>query len=165
VAGTFTVVNELFSPAGKPAGKVSKKIALPASGKAQLAADIKVRKPELWSIDNPNLYQLKTTVFQNEKVIDETTTTTGFRSYTFDPNKGFALNGDWMKVKGVCLHHDAGVLGAAVPKEVWKRRLLTLKEIGVNAIRTSHNPQSPDLYELCDELGLLVLNEAFDEWE
>jgi hypothetical protein len=97
--------------------------------------------------------------------VDTTSTTTGFRSFTFDPDKGFALNGEWMKMKGVCIHHDAGVLGSAVPKEVWKRRLLTLKEIGVNAVRTSHNPQAPDLYSLSDELGLLVMDEAYDEWE
>ncbi|MFT4093627.1 MAG: glycoside hydrolase family 2 TIM barrel-domain containing protein, partial [Niabella sp.] len=82
-----------------------------------------------------------------------------------DPDKGFALNGKWMKVKGVCLHHDAGVLGAAVYKDVWRRRLLNLKEVGVNAIRTSHNPQAAALYELCDELGFLVMDEAYDEWE
>lgn len=160
-----TVKNELLTPEGKSVAKVSKRISVPANQRESLSVDMKIRNPQLWDVDNPHLYTLKTTVLQDGKVIDETTTTTGFRSFTFDPNKGFALNGNWMKVKGVCLHHDAGVLGAAVPRDVWKRRLLTLKEIGVNAIRTSHNPQAPDLYVLCDELGLLVLNEAFDEWE
>lgn len=89
----------------------------------------------------------------------------GLRSFTFDPDRGFALNGNWMKMKGVCIHHDAGTLGTVVPRDVWRKRLLNLKEIGCNAIRTSHNPQAPDLYDLCDELGLLVLNEAYDEWE
>lgn len=161
----LTVINELFSPEGRSVARGSKKMSVPANQKGQLSTEIKVSNPKLWSIETPNLYQLKTTVLQDGKVIDETITTTGFRSYTFEPNKGFALNGEWMKVKGVCLHHDAGVLGAAVPREVWERRLRTLKEIGVNAIRTSHNPQAPDVYALCDELGLLVLNEAFDEWE
>ena len=82
----------------------------------------------------------------------------GLRTLKFDADKGFALNGRWMKVKGVCLHHDAGVLGAVVPHDVWKRRLQNLKEIGVNAIRMSHNPQAPVVYELCDELGLLVMD-------
>jgi beta-galactosidase len=91
--------------------------------------------------------------------------TVGIRNFGFDPDKGFSLNGQSMKVKGVCLHHDAGSLGAAVPREVWERRLKTLKSLGCNAIRTSHNPQAPALYELCDELGILVINEAFDEWE
>ena len=160
----LTITNELLSADGKVVAKDSKKLQMTA-GNNKVSADLKVNNPQLWDLNNPNLYQLKTTVLKDGKVIDQTTTTTGIRNYTFDPNKGFALNGEWMKVKGVCIHHDAGVLGSAVPKDVWKRRLLTLKEIGVNAIRTSHNPQAPDLYSLCDELGLLVLNEAYDEWE
>jgi beta-galactosidase/beta-glucuronidase len=162
---TLTVNNELISPEGKIVAKSAKKLTIAAGQKNKLALDLTVKNPQLWSLNNPRLYQLKTTVLRDGKVIDETTTATGIRSFTFDPNKGFALNGESMKMKGVCIHHDAGVLGSAVPKEVWKRRLLTLKEIGVNAIRTSHNPQAPDLYDLCDELGLLVLNEAYDEWE
>lgn len=160
----LTITNELLSADGKVVAKDSKKLQMTA-GNNKVSAELKVNNPQLWDLNNPNLYQLKTTVLKDGKVIDQTTTTTGIRNYTFDPNKGFALNGDWMKVKGVCIHHDAGVLGSAVPKDVWRRRLLTLKEIGVNAIRTSHNPQAPDLYSLCDELGLLVLNEAYDEWE
>ncbi len=161
---SLTVVNELFSSEGKLVAKTSKKlIAKPGSGN-KLTTTLKVNKPVLWSLTDPNLYELRTTVLKGKMVTDQTTTRTGFRSYTFDPNKGFALNGEWMKVKGVCLHHDAGVLGAAVYRDVWKRRLQTLKEIGVNAIRTSHNPQATDLYDLCDELGILVLNEMYDEW-
>ncbi|MCV9387334.1 sugar-binding domain-containing protein [Reichenbachiella ulvae] len=163
--GKLTVKNELLSPQGKVISVSNSKLTVAAGEEAKVVIDMPVANPQLWSINSPNLYQLKTTVYRGNRVIDETTTTTGFRSLSFDPNRGFALNGEWMKVKGVCLHHDAGVLGSAVPKEVWRRRLQTLKEVGVNAIRTSHNPQSPDLYELCDELGLLVMNEAFDEWE
>lgn len=160
----LVVTNELFSADGKVVAKDSKKLRLAAQNNT-IATELKVNNPQLWDLNNPNLYKLKTTVEKDGKIIDQTTTVTGLRNYTFDPNKGFALNGEWMKVKGVCIHHDGGVLGSAVPKDVWKRRLLTLKEIGVNAIRTSHNPQAPDLYALCDELGLLVLNEAYDEWE
>lgn len=161
---SLTVVNELYSAEGRLVTKDSKKLtAKPGDGNI-LTTTLKVGKPKLWSLSDPNLYKLKTTVLKDGVEIDRSTTRTGFRSYTFDPNKGFALNGEWMKVKGVCIHHDAGVLGAAVPREVWKRRLQTLKDIGVNAIRTSHNPQAPDLYALCDELGLLVLNEMYDEW-
>lgn len=162
---TLTVVNELFSKDGKSVGKTTSKVEVAANQNGKVSAKINVKNPQLWDLDNPNLYQLKTTVLQDGKEIDKTVTQTGFRSFTFDPNNGFALNGKWMKMKGVCLHHDAGVLGSAVPREVWVTRLKTLKEIGVNAIRTSHNPQAPDFYELCDELGLLVLNEAYDEWE
>ncbi len=126
---------------------------------------LSLRNPTLWSVENPYLYSLKTTVTQDGEIVDETTTTVGIRTLSFDPNTGFALNGEPMKFKGVCIHHDAGALGAAVPKEVWRRRLLTLKDMGCNAIRTSHNPQATDLYDLCDELGFVVMDEAFDEWE
>lgn len=162
---SLTVVNELFSKDGKSVAKTSSKVEVAANQSGKISTKINVKNPQLWDLDNPNLYELKTTVLQDGKEIDKTVTQTGFRSFTFDPNNGFALNGKGMKMKGVCLHHDAGVLGSAVPREVWKTRLQTLKEIGVNAIRTSHNPQAPDFYELCDELGLLVLNEAYDEWE
>ncbi len=161
---SLTIVNELFSPEGKLVAKESKKLTAKPDSENKVTASLRVNKPALWSLTDPNLYELKTTVLKGKTVTDQTTTRTGFRSYTFDPNKGFALNGEWMKVKGVCIHHDAGVLGAAVPKEVWKRRLQTLKNIGVNAIRTSHNPQATDLYDLCDEMGMLVLNEMYDEW-
>ena len=161
----LTVINELFSPEGKSVAKTSGKVTVTSGNTNKITASLNVNKPALWDIDNPTLYKLKTTVLKDGKEIDQTVTTTGFRSFKFDPNKGFALNGKWMKMKGVCIHHDGGVLGSAVPREVWKRRLLTLKSLGCNAIRTSHNPQAPDLYELCDELGMLVLNEAFDEWE
>lgn len=161
----LTIVNELYDADGKIVAKDSKKLTVTSNQNGKLATALKVNKPQLWSLTDPRLYKLKTTVLKDGKEIDSNTTKTGFRTYTFDPNKGFALNGEWMKVKGVCLHHDAGVLGSAVPREVWKRRLQTLKEVGCNAIRTSHNPQAPDLYDLCDELGLLVMDEAFDEWE
>ena len=111
------------------------------------------------------LYTLKTELFCDGKRIDGSSTNVGLRTLKFDANKGFALNGKWMKVKGVCLHHDAGVLGAVVPPEVWERRLRNLKEVGVNAIRMSHNPQAPVLYDLCDRMGFLVMDEASDEWE
>ncbi|MCF1422917.1 sugar-binding domain-containing protein [Mangrovimonas futianensis] len=159
------VEHELLSPEGSVVATSSKSMSVEAHANSQIQTSLKVKRPELWSIDSPNLYTLRTRVLKGSEVLDETITTTGFRDFTFDANRGFALNGEWMKIKGVCLHHDGGVLGAAVPRAVWKRRLLTLKELGVNAIRTSHNPQAPDLYELCDELGLLVLDEAFDEWE
>ncbi|MCA1918701.1 MAG: beta galactosidase jelly roll domain-containing protein, partial [Flavobacterium piscis] len=162
---SLTVVNELISKDGKSVGKSSSKVEVAANKNGKISAKINVKNPQLWDLENPNLYQLKTTVFKDGKQIDETVTKTGFRDFKFDPNNGFALNGKWMKMKGVCLHHDAGVLGSAVPREVWETRLKTLKEIGVNAIRTSHNPQAPVFYELCDELGILVLNEAYDEWE
>lgn len=161
----LVVVNELLDNNGKVVAKTSQKILVQANASNKIATKINLKNPKLWDLEHPNLYQLKTTVLKDGKIIDKTVTSTGFRNFTFDANKGFALNGKWMKMKGVCLHHDAGVLGSAVPRDVLKTRLETLKEIGVNAIRTSHNPQAPDFYALCDELGLLVLNEAYDEWE
>lgn len=161
---SLTVLNELFDATGKLVAKDRKKLTAKPGNENKLTTSLAVKNPARWSLSDPNLYTLKTTLLKNGTVTDQTSTSTGFRSYTFDPDKGFALNGEWMKVKGVCIHHDAGVLGSAVPRDVWKRRLETLKEVGVNAIRTSHNPQAPDLYNLCDEMGILVLNEMYDEW-
>lgn len=160
----LSITNELIDSKRTIVARENQSIIIGAKQSKKNKVSLKVDEPEIWDLDNPNLYQLKTTISQNGTIIDSTTTITGFRSFTFDPEKGFALNEKWMKMKGVCLHHDAGVLGAAVPREVWERRLLTLKDIGVNAIRTTHNPHSTDLYELCDKLGLLVLNEMYDEW-
>ncbi len=127
--------------------------------------DLLVLSPSLWSPENPHLYTLVTTVTADGEVKDVVKTVFGIRYFSFDAEKGFFLNGKNMKLKGVCVHHDAGVLGAAVPKEVWRDRLIKLKECGANALRTSHNPPDPELLELCDELGLLTMDEAFDEWE
>jgi len=150
---------------GKIVAKSSKNLKTEANKKTVSVQTFSIASPKRWSLEQPNLYTLKTVVTQNGKVIDQNEQPIGIRSLTFDPNKGFALNGVWTKLKGVCIHHDAGCLGSAVPREVWKRRLTTLKEMGCNAIRLSHNPQAPDVYELCDEIGLLVMDEAFDEWE
>lgn len=127
--------------------------------------EILLDNPILWGIDNPYLYTIKTTLYYKGRKIDSSETKAGIRTISFDSNKGFFLNGKNLKVKGVCIHHDAGCLGAAVPRDVWKHRLIQLKSIGCNAVRMSHNPQASCVYELCDELGLLVKDEAFDEWE
>ncbi len=162
---TITVVQEVFDSNDMMLYETSAQISVAAGQTEDIKQVLAVRSPVLWSIDNPYLYQLQTSLFLMDEMIDQTQTAMGIRTFDFDPDTGFYLNGKNMKVKGVCLHHDAGSLGAAVPREVWERRLHILKELGTNAIRTSHNPQAPDLYELCDHLGLLVINEAFDEWE
>lgn len=128
-------------------------------------AILKIKSPHLWDTKSPSLYTLNVKLLSDGKEIDHATTRLGLRTLHFDANTGFSLNGVNMKVKGVCLHHDAGVLGAVVPRDVWYRRLVNLKEMGANAIRMSHNPQAPMLYDLCDELGFLVMDEASDEWE
>jgi hypothetical protein len=135
-----------------------------ASGEALVSQEITIIKPELWDVDNPSLYNLRTEV-QSKKSSDEINTAVGFRTIRFDAVKGFFLNGKSLKLKGICMHHDAGTLGSAVPREEISRRLDILKEMGCNAIRTSHNPFSPDFLDLCDQKGFLVIGEAFDEWE
>lgn len=132
-----------------------------SSGKAEIA----VADAGLWSPDSPAMYSLICKAFKYGTVSDETVIPFGIRTFRFDPNEGFFLNGINMKLKGVCVHHDAGALGAAVPPAVWERRLRKFKEAGCNALRTAHNPPSADLLDLCDRLGLLVMDEAFDEWE
>lgn len=139
---------------------------VPSGSEASEIVSLEVLSPSLWSVEDPQLYRVETLVSDDAgNYIDGTSTVTGIRTTSFDPDKGFSLNGKNMKMKGVCLHHDAGALGAVVPKCVWKRRLMTLKDIGVNAIRMSHNLQDEVLYDLCDEMGFLVMDEAFDEWE
>ncbi len=129
-----------------------------------MVQNIKVASPQLWSLESPTLYTLRSRLKSGETVLDETTTPFGIRTTRFDPDKGFFLNGRPLKLKGVCIHHDAGCLGAAVPDKVLERRLRLLKELGANAIRTSHNPPAPELLDICDRLGLLVMDEAFDEF-
>ena len=132
---------------------------------AKGTADLVVAQPRLWSPDEPALYTLTAQAVKDGEVTDEREVVFGIRTIRFDANEGFFLNGVNMKLKGLCVHHDGGALGAAVPKEVWARRLRTFKEAGCNALRTAHNPPDPLLLDLCDELGLLVMDEAFDEWE
>lgn len=123
-------------------------------------------KPELWSPSHPHLYTLKTYYRINHTTpYLVSTNKVGIRSFRFDPNHGFFLNGQSYLLKGVCVHHDGGCLGAALTPAVWYRRLQKLKEMGCNAIRMSHNPHMPELYDLCDSLGFFVIDEAFDEWE
>lgn len=128
------------------------------------AVSMPVLDPVLWDHEHPYLYQLTTVLKEDGVVIDERKDKVGFRAVTFDAKKGFLINGRREKLNGVCLHHDGGCVGAAVPPEIWRRRLVKLKDMGVNSIRCSHNPPDPDLLDLCDELGFYVMDEAFDEW-
>jgi len=123
-----------------------------------------VLNPRLWSDVSPNLYQLRSTLLLDGRILDETTTTFGIRRLEFNPDHGLFVNGKSTKLKGVCLHQDGGSFGNAVPKAIWAYRLGLLKEMGCNAIRTSHHPFAPEFYDLCDQLGFYVFDEAFDEW-
>jgi hypothetical protein len=127
--------------------------------------DLKIINPKRWSIENPHLYQVHTAITQDDQLLDEDIQQLGVRTIEFNADTGFSLNGISTKIKGVCLHHDGGLVGAAVPDAVWRRRLLKLKKGGVNAIRCAHNPASTNFLTLCDEIGLLVQEEFFDEWD
>ena len=139
-------------------------VSISASGKEEIEQTIKVASPMLWSIENPALYSLKSYLLEGKNEVDNYSSTFGIRNIEYDKDKGFLLNGKHVKMNGVCLHHDAGCLGAAVPEQAWVRRLQVLKEMGCNAIRTSHNPPAPEFLDLCDKMGFLVMDEIFDEW-
>ena len=128
------------------------------------AVGLKVHRPHLWSVDDPYIYKVRTQVLVGGKVVDEVWTNTGFRSFRFDAKTGFWLNGKNMKLNGVCEHHDFGCLGAVVNEDAMHRKLVRLKEMGVNAIRSSHNPPAPELLNMCDTMGLIVMDESFDMW-
>ncbi|HEX3101350.1 MAG TPA: glycoside hydrolase family 2 TIM barrel-domain containing protein, partial [Pyrinomonadaceae bacterium] len=130
----------------------------------QVDAAIKVAKPDLWSPNSPILYVAVTQIQQNGKIVDTYETTFGIRTIEFDPNKGLLVNGEHVYVKGVCDHHDLGALGSAINVRALERQLEILKSFGVNAIRTSHNPPAPELLDLADRMGILILDESFDAW-
>ncbi len=121
--------------------------------------------PDLWTDETPSLYTLTATLYDKNLPADEVSIKVGVRETFFDPERGFVINSKSVKLKGVCLHHDGGLLGAAVPKCVWERRLFKLKDMGCNALRMSHNPPNPELLDLADEMGFYVMDEAFDEWD
>ena len=127
--------------------------------------DLTVENPHLWSVDHPYLYKIVSQVLSGNQVIDTYTTPLGIRYFDFDPDKGFSLNGKHLKILGVCDHHDLGSLGAAVNIRALERQLQMLKAMGCNGIRTSHNPPAPELLDLCDKMGFIVMDEAFDCWE
>jgi beta-galactosidase len=131
----------------------------------EIPQQLSVKSPLLWSIDQPHLYTVHSSLMTGDKVIDTYTTPFGFRKLEYSATKGFLLNGQRVKINGVCLHHDGGAVGAAVPLEIWEERLTLLKAMGCNAIRTSHNPPAPEFLDLCDQMGFLVMDEAFDVWE
>jgi beta-galactosidase len=131
---------------------------------AEFSADLKIASPQLWAIGEGNLYRATVRVSAGDKILDEDSTAFGIRDARFEAATGFWLNGHNVKLKGVALHHDGGAVGAAVPLGVWERRLERLRTLGVNAIRTAHNPPAPDFLDLCDRMGFLVMDEFFDAW-
>jgi beta-galactosidase len=160
----ITLRSELLSADGRLVTDKTTVDSLAAGESRTVVQELELASPQLWSLETPTRYALRSRVSSAGGVVDETKTDFGIRTLVFDPDKGFFLNGHPLKLKGVCLHHDAGSLGAAVPEKVLERRLRLLRDLGVNAIRTSHNPPAPELLDLCDRLGLLVKDEAFDEF-
>jgi len=163
-ARNFTLRWTVLDPDRNVAAAKQADATIEANSVAKFTTELAVDHPSRWSVDSPALYTLRTEVLDDAAPLDSTETKFGIRTFRFDPDKGFFLNGKNLKLKGVCLHHDAGCLGAAVPAKVVERRLRAMKELGANAIRTSHNPPAPEFLDICDRLGLLVQNEAFDEF-
>ncbi len=155
----------LNDPEGRPVQTVETAPQSAIAGKTVVfTRDIAVEKPALWNLERPALYTATLTVLEANKPLDAQTTKFGIRTARFEAATGFWLNGKNIKIKGVCLHQEAGGLGIAVPRSVWEQRLTLLKQFGVNAVRTGHNPFGPEFLDVCDRLGLLVLDEMFDCW-
>jgi beta-galactosidase len=155
----------IYSPKGIKVGAANQTIRIDAANQGTFKQNIAVKLPVLWDLETPELYTAITKIKAGSSV-DEVKTNFGFRTLEWDTQKGFFLNGKNLKLKGVNLHHDGGVaVGAAVPERIWEMRLTRLKDIGVNFIRTSHNPTAPEFMDLCDRIGILVQDEAFDKWK
>lgn len=163
-AAEVTIIARVVGPDGESIGQRETTRDAAVGGTTAFDDSITVSKPKLWSIERPRLYRVETIVKQAGQVVDEVATLAGIRTAVFDKDRGFLLNGQQVELKGVNIHHDAGSLGAAVPQRAWQRRLEILKSIGCNAIRTSHNPPTPELLDLCDRMGFVVIDEAFDKW-
>lgn len=161
---TARTVRVRFSLPDKGLSSESASVILAPGQETTLQARLELPRPQLWDVDSPTLYTVRAELLGVDGPLDEETLSIGVRDSRFEASTGYWLNGRNLKIKGVCLHHDGGAFGAAVPLGIWKRRLGELKKIGVNAIRTSHNPVAPELLDLCDRLGLLVLSEYFDVW-
>jgi beta-galactosidase len=150
---------------GREINKTTQKISLAPADTTNISQQLAIANPQLWDIDSPSLYQMETTIKADGKVIDKYISSFGVRTFRFDPNTGFWLNGKHVKLKGLCLHQDAGSMGVAVPDDIYQRRLNILKQYGCNALRMAHNQPSPELLDMCDRMGFLVIDEAFDKWK
>ena len=158
-----TVRQKLWNRAHQIVAQTSKTCQVGAP-EVTISQQMRVQKPQLWSLSSPYLYTVTTEIIENGRVLDSDTITTGIRTVAFDVAKGFFLNGENIKINGVCLHGDLGCLGTAINEDALYRQLVMMKEMGVNAMRCSHNPPAPELLNLCDSMGLLVMDEAFDSW-
>lgn len=162
---TVIITTSLLDESGKTVARSSGSVSMAPGETRMVNQGFAVINPVLWSIDKPYLYKAVTAISEKGRVIDEYYTGVGIRSFIFDIDKGFFLNGKHVKIRGVCNHHDLGCLGTAVNKRALQRQLEILKKMGCNAIRTSHNPPAPELLDLCDAMGFIVMDEAFDMWK
>lgn len=160
----FVLTTTVYDAAGKPVKSVSSNGKATPGSAVTLNQSIVLSRPHLWSTTDPYLYKAVSEVKVNGKVVDTYHTPLGIRTFSFDAYKGFSLNGKPMKILGVCNHHDLGALGAAINTRALQRQLELLKAMGCNGIRTSHNPPAPELLELCDQMGFIVMDEAYDMW-
>jgi len=159
------IKTHVFAPEGRKIMTLTNEISIPAGSMQEISQEADLMNPVLWSIEKPVLYKAVTEIYVNGQKYDDYTTPFGIRFFEFNREKGFFLNGKFTKIKGVCNHHDLGCLGAAINTRALERQLEILKAMGANAIRTSHNPPAPELLDLCDRMGFLVMDEAFDMWK
>jgi beta-galactosidase len=167
---SVTLTTILYDAGSKEVGRTASTIVVGKGIASPVPQELEVKRPTLWSIEQPYLYRAVSKLEQNGHpvdgvMVDRYETVFGIRYFVFDREKGFLLNGKRVKINGVCDHHDLGALGAAVNTRALERQLEMLKEMGVNGIRTSHNPPAPELLELCDRMGFIVMDEAFDMWK
>jgi beta-galactosidase len=164
-SGRLALVLRLLGPDGREVARVrGKPVRAHAGQPLDLELDAELPHAQRWDIDHPAMYTAAVTLLQDGAAVDSDTVPFGVRSFDFDPDKGFSLNGRPLKIQGVALHVDGGALGNAVPLAAWRRRLLELRKLGVNAIRTAHNAPAPEFLDLCDRMGFLVMDEFFDQW-
>ena len=161
----ITLRTVVYDAAAKEVATASSDGRIPADSVTEIAQQVVVRSPTFWSIERPYLYRAVSRVMCRSRPCDEYATPFGVRTFVFDADRGFILNGKQLKIRGVCLHHDLGALGAAVNTRALERQVQIMREMGVNAIRTSHNPPAPELLDLTDRMGVIVLDEAFDMWK
>ncbi len=159
------LATEILDQKGMVVQQGSSTMTIQPGGEATFVQRLQVASPALWSVSTPNLYTVRCTLRSRGQQLDQDTTTFGIREVKFDVDRGFLLNGEHVKMNGVCIHGDCGSVGTAVPEGMWERRLEMLQKMGCNAIRLSHNPPAPELLDLLDRIGFLVMGEAFDEWK
>lgn len=164
VKGKMELKWQVYDAEGKVVATAGKKDISLTDTLFEVAEFARVNNPKLWSVKHPYLYKVVTQVFVDRILTDTEENPFGIRHFNFDAEKGFFLNGEYLKILGVCMHHDLGALGAAINVRAIERQLEIMKEMGVNAIRTAHNPPAPELLDLCDKMGFLVMDEAFDMW-